>query len=87
MWVYVDFAGRLTAFNQNNMNGNTGWEEVNETVSEPIVEEHDVPIYKVISGHVVHRTQGEIEEDIPKPDPDPEIDDIELLNILMGGAE
>lgn len=86
MWVYVDIAGRVTAFNPNDMTGNTGWEEAAETVSEPLVEEHDVPIYKYDDGHVVHRTQEEIEADIPVPDPDPEIDDTELLNILMGGA-
>lgn len=78
MYVYVDEAGRITAFNPNDMSGNTGWEEVQETIGDPITEEHGVPIYKYRKGHVVSRTAAEIAADIPEPVP-PEVPEIEQL--------
>jgi len=39
MWGYRDFTGRIVALNQNNMSGNTGWEEVPEDTVPEIVEE------------------------------------------------
>ena len=69
MFVYVDTAGRITAFNPNDMSGNTDWYEVQENIGEPITEEHGVPIYKYRSGHVVSRSRAEIEADIPVPEP------------------
>lgn len=69
MYVYVDEMGCIIAFNPNNMSGNTGWEEVQEIIGEPITEEHGVPIYKVQNGHAVGRTAEEIEADIPAPEP------------------
>lgn len=78
MYVYVDEAGRITAYNPNNMSGNTGWEEVQETIGEPITEEHGVPIYKYRNGHVVSRSASEIAADIPAPEP-PAVPEIEQL--------
>lgn len=78
MYVYVDEASRITAFNPNDMSGNTGWEEVQETIGEPITEEHGVPIYKYRKGHVVSRTAAEIAADIPAPEP-PAVPEIEQL--------
>lgn len=78
MYVFVDEAGRITAYNPNNMSGNTGWEEVQETIGEPITEEHGVPIYKYRKGHVVSRSKAEIEGDIPAPEP-PTVPEIEQL--------
>lgn len=78
MYVYVDEAGRITAYNPNDMSGNTGWEKVQETISDPITEEHGVPIYKYRKGHVVSRTSAEISADIPEPVP-PEVPEIEQL--------
>lgn len=69
MYVYVDEMGRITAYNPNDMSGNTGWEEVQETIGDPITEEHGVPIYKYQSGHAVSRTAEEIAADIPAPEP------------------
>lgn len=69
MYVYVDEAGRITAFNPHNMSGNTGWYAVQETIGEPITEVHGVPIYKYVNGHVVSRSQQEINADIPAPEP------------------
>ena len=59
MYVYVDDKSRITAYNPNDMTGNTGWEEVQETIGDPITEEHGVPIYKYRNGHVVSRTAAE----------------------------
>ena len=80
MYVYVDDAGRITAFNENDMSGNTGWFHVQEKIGEPITEEHGVPIYKYRDGHVVSRSRQEIEEDIPAPVPPvpSEIDQIKM---------
>lgn len=78
MYVFVDGSGRITAFNPNDMSGNTDWYEVQETIGEPITEEHGVPIYKYVNGHVVSRSKAEIDEDIPEPVP-PEVPEIEQL--------
>lgn len=78
MYVYVDDKSRITAYNPNDMSGNTGWEQVQETIGDPITEEHGVPIYKYRSGHVVSRTAAEIEADIPAPTP-PDVPEIEQL--------
>ena len=69
MFVYVDGSNRITAYNPNDMSGNTGWYEVQETIGEPITEEHGVPIYKYRNGHVVSRCKAEIDADIPEPTP------------------
>lgn len=69
MYVFVDGSNRITAYNPNDMSGNTGWYEVQETIGEPITEEHGVPIYKYRNGHVVSRSRAEIEGDIPEPTP------------------
>lgn len=78
MYVFVDGSNRITAYNPNDMSGNTGWYEVQETIGEPITEEHGVPIYKYRNGHVVSRSRAEIEADIPEPVP-PEVPEIEQL--------
>ena len=78
MFVYVDGSNRITAYNPNDMSGNDGWYEVQETIGEPITEEHGVPIYKYRKGHVVSRSKAEIDEDIPEPVP-PEVPEIEQL--------
>lgn len=78
MFVYVDGSNRITAYNSNDMSGNTGWYEVQETIGEPITEEHGVTIYKYRNGHVVSRSRAEIEADIPEPVP-PEPSETEIL--------
>lgn len=78
MFVYVDIASRITAYNSGDMSGNTDWHEVQETIGEPITEEHGVPIYKYRNGHVVSRSRAEIEADIPAPEP-PTPSEIEQL--------
>ena len=78
MYVYVDEMGRITAYNPNDMSGNTGWYEVQETIGDPITEEHGVPIYKYVNGHVVSRSAQEIAADIPEPVP-PQPSELEQL--------
>ena len=78
MSAYVDGSNRITAYNPNDMSGNDGWYEVQETIGEPITEEHGVPIYKYRKGHVASRSTAEIDEDIPEPVP-PEVPEIEQL--------
>ena len=86
MFVFVDGSDRITAYNANDMSGNTGWFEVPETIGEPITEEHGVPIYKYRNGHVVSRSRAEIEADIPEPVP-PEPSEIEVLRARIAGQQ
>lgn len=80
MYVYVDEKSRITAFNENDMSGNTDWKEINETIGDPITEEHGVPIYRYSRKHAVSRTAQEIADDVAAlPDPEPEPTPIELL--------
>ncbi|MBQ9704926.1 MAG: hypothetical protein IJV55_01870, partial [Paludibacteraceae bacterium] len=51
---------------------------VQETIGEPITEDHGVPIYKYRNGHVVSRSRAEIEGDIPEPVP-PEPSEMDQL--------
>lgn len=78
MYVYVDESGRITAYNPNDMSGNTGWYKVQEIISEPITEDHGVPIYKYVNGHVASRTAEEIAADIPAPEP-PQPSEIDII--------
>lgn len=78
MFVYVDGSNRITAYNRNDMSGNTDWHEVQEIIGEPITEEHGIPIYKYRNGHVVSRSKAEIDADIPEPVP-PEPSEMEQL--------
>ncbi|MBQ9662201.1 MAG: hypothetical protein IJV40_03500 [Oscillospiraceae bacterium] len=82
MFVYVDGSDRITAYNPNDMSGNTGWYQVQETIGDPITEEHGVPIYKYRDGHVVSRSRAEIEADIPEPVP-VEPSEIEVLRMRI----
>ena len=83
MYVHVDERMRIDAYNgTENLSGNDGWVHVNQTIADPITEEHGVPIYKVQNGRIVSRTQAEIEEDIPEPVP-PEIPEIEQLRLQV----
>ena len=82
MFVYVDGQNRITAYNPNDMSGNPGWHQVQETIGDPITEEHGVPIYKYRDGHVVSRSRAEIEEDIPEPVP-VEPSEIEVLRMQV----
>ena len=86
MYVYVDEMGRITAFNPNDMSGNTGWYQVQETIGEPITEEHGVPIYKYRDGHVVSRTAQEIAADIPEPVP-PQPSELEELQQIVADKQ
>ena len=76
--VYIDERGRITAFNPNDMTGNTGWERVPEKIGEPITEDHGVPLYKYQSGHAVSRTAEEIAADTPAPEP-PQPSELDII--------
>lgn len=74
MYVNVDAKNRIIAWNPNDMSGNTDWKEINETIGDPITEEHGVPIYRYSRKHAVSRTAAEIAADVaelPVPDPEP----------------
>lgn len=64
MYVYVDESNRVTAFNPNDLSGNTGWIEAEGESMEPIEDEHGVPLYKLENGHIVARTEAEIAADV-----------------------
>ena len=83
MFISIDDYGRINAYNPNDLSGNTGWVETEETIEEPLFEEHGVPIYKYVDGAVVHRTQEEIDADIPAPSD--EVSAEEALSTLLGG--
>lgn len=78
MYVFVDDRGRITAWNPNNLSGNTGWYKVKEKIGDPITEEHGVPLYKYQDGHAVSRTAEEIAADIPAPE-DPEPSEMDII--------
>ena len=50
LWGYRDFTGRIVALNQNNMIGNTGWEEVPEDTVPEVVEEPAVVLEPTLEG-------------------------------------
>jgi len=70
MYAYVD-DGRIFALNENDMSGNTGWEEIETglTVNDPLTDNHGAALYKVVNGASVERTQEEREADWPEPEP------------------
>lgn len=90
MFVYVESNSAITAFCENGgISENEHWKSTRSSISEPITEEHGVPIYKLVEGAVKNRTAAEIAADIaalPKPEP-PEYTALELLNILIGGND
>lgn len=67
MFVCIDDAGRITAYNPHDLSGNTGWTEVPETLADPIVNGLGAALYKYENGHAVPRTAAEIEADTPQP--------------------
>lgn len=65
MFVCYDEKLRINAYNEeNDLSGNTGWGYTNDSISEPLTEEHGVAIYKYVNGNVMNRTQEEIDADI-----------------------
>lgn len=71
MYAFVD-NGRVFGLNDNNMTGNSGWQQVNTvlTPEDQLTDDHGAALYKVVNGTVQERTQEEREADWP-PDPTP----------------
>jgi len=64
VFICVDEKERITAFNKNDLSGNTGWAEAEGEITEPLEEGHGVPLYKLENGNIVPRTVEEIDADI-----------------------
>lgn len=83
--IYVNDQ-KIVAINPNDMSGNTGWLTTEDPIAEPITEEHGVPIYKFVNGHVANRTPEEIAADIPVDDPQPSKEEKLEAQILYTAA-
>ena len=72
MFAFVD-NGRVFALNANDMSGNSGWQEVNTTLTpaDQLTDDHGAALYKVVNGTTQERTQQEREADWPEPTPTP----------------
>ena len=73
MFVYVESNSAITAFCEDGgITENEHWKSARSAISEPLTEEHGVPIYKLMDGVVTDRTEEEIQADIaavPEPEP------------------
>lgn len=71
MFAFVD-DGRVLALNSGDMTGNTGWQQVNTTLTpnDRLTDDHGAALYKVVNGTTQERTQQEREADWP-PEPEP----------------
>lgn len=72
MFAFVDNDGRLFALNDGDMTGNSGWQQVNTTLTpaDRLTDDHGAALYKVVNGTVQERTKQEREADW-QPDPAP----------------
>ena len=73
MFAFVD-DGRVFALNAADMSGNSGWQQVNTTMTpeDRLTDERGAALYKVVNGTTQERTQQEREADwppIPAPVP------------------
>ena len=84
MFACVDNEGRVLAMNAGDMTGNSGWQQVNTTLTpaDRLTDDHGAALYKVVNGTTQERTQQEREADWP-PDPEP----VPTLNERMTAAE
>ncbi len=75
MFAFV-IDGRVLALNARDMSGNSGWEQVNTTLTpdDRLTDEHGAALYKVVNGTTQERTQQEREADWqPEPAPRPSL--------------
>ena len=72
MYGYVDSEGRLFGLNDSDMSGNSGWMQVNTSLSAdaPLTDDHGAALYKVVGSTVQERSKQEREADWP-PEPTP----------------
>lgn len=72
MFAFV-IDGRVLALNARDMSGNSGWQQVNTTLTpdDRLTDEHGAALYKVVNGTTQERTQQEREADW-QPDPAPQ---------------
>ena len=80
MWCYVDSKNCILGSNPNDMSGNTGWAEL-DSVIEDFANADGIPIYKVVEGKAVRRTNAEIQADTPDA-PEPPLTMDEVLSVL-----
>lgn len=87
-WLYVDSEHRILGLNDNDMTGNSDWQEVETTltVDSPMTDEKGAALYKLSSGKVKERTEAERRRDWPV-DPEPVPSDRERIETLEDRAE
>lgn len=88
MFVYIEGNQKITAYcPDGGISENEYWKFTKSEITEPITEEHGVPIYKLEDGEVVQRTAEEIKADIeaiPEPTPEPTVEErIAELNAML----
>lgn len=69
MWVCTDSNRNVIGLNENNMNGNTGWQELEPcllTLEMDIFDQHDTPLYKLDGETVQRRSEEERREEWPE---------------------
>lgn len=75
MFAFV-IDGRVLALNARDMSGNSGWQQVNTTLTpdDRLTDEHGAALYKVVNGTTQERTQQEREADWQQePEPQPSL--------------
>lgn len=85
-WVYTDDRGCIMGVNNNNMTGNTGWQQADAvalTVNDILTDDHGAALYKLEGGEAVERTQEEREADWPD-DPEDRVDMNSVMYALLG---
>ena len=74
-WIYTDDRGCIMGINNNDMTGNTGWQQedkVTLTVDDRLTDEKGAALYKLVKGKAVERTEEERMADWPEePEPTP----------------
>ena len=89
-WIYVDSANRIVATNPNCMAGNTHWFESDRDLPPDLMDARSVAIYKFIDGHVLNRTQEEMDADyVPQQPPAPVVSETDeaLIELAAVAAE
>ena len=66
----------INGFNPNDLSGNTGWACIDAQMPSATDDEYGVPLYKLVNGAMVERSQAEREAERPViPDPEQPIEE------------
>lgn len=90
--ICTDDRGCITSLCPDDLTGTTGWQKAgkkfNLTIDDDIFDQHGAPLYKLVSGKAVERSEEERMEDWPPPPEPSEYDQlVEAARILLGEEE